>query len=98
MPRRIDHLPPTLGEGPGSSPRRVRIVINVEIHKRRRRQGPRVVGVIGALVWLLLVLGLAHGAEPPRYEHWQDTRSGWQGQTRTEGTTVDRDAYGPHGK
>jgi hypothetical protein len=83
--------PPERGEGPR------RIVVNIEIVERRAPPQRR-----SSMLWwwllLFLAIALAAHAEGQRYEHWQDTTTGWHGQTRTEGRTTDWDAYGPDGR
>jgi hypothetical protein len=89
-------LPPTPPER-GDGPRRIRIEIEIV---DRRQQSPQRGYRFGTftlwLIVLLLLAALAHGQQ--RYEHWQDITSGWHGQTRTEGSTTDWDAYGPDGQ
>jgi hypothetical protein len=85
----ITVLPQTERDG---GPRRIRVEIEIVDRRTPPRRRPSV------LWWLLafLLLALAAHAQP-HYDHWQST-DGWHGQTRTEGTTTDFDAYGPHGE
>src|SRR5215469_13765077 len=87
--------PPKRGGGPQ------RIHIEIEIVDRRAaspRRGYRPGRFTFWLIVLLLLAAMAHADNGIRYDHWQDTTSGWHGQTRTQGTTVDWDAYGPNGQ
>jgi hypothetical protein len=95
-PGRITYVPVTLGHGePDGRP--IRLHLKIEVCQRAgapRRFGWRRTLLI--VLGLLLGSALAHGQ--PRYEHWQDSRTGWQGQARTQEGTTDWDAYGPNGQ
>jgi hypothetical protein len=95
-PNQVTYLPVTLREGGGGGPP-VRVHVRIEIcgpARKPARSGWR----WPLLVALGLLLGSAMARGQPRYEHWQDSRTGAHGQARTEGTTSDWDSYGPRGE
>jgi hypothetical protein len=91
------NLAPLQPERGGGGPQRIHI--EIEIIDRRGANLRPTTSRFGTFALVLLVLlllaALAHGQQ--RYEHWQST-DGWHGQTRTEGSTTDWDAYGPRGE
>jgi hypothetical protein len=92
-------LPPVTPERGGGGPQRIHIDITITDRRApapRRRTG----SLLGWIIVLLLIAALAHaqGDVGPRYDHWQDTTTGWHGETRTDGRTTDRDSYGPGGR
>jgi hypothetical protein len=101
---RLDHVPITLWppSGPGGEPpgRPVRVWVQIEVCQRRKPARRRLWPFWAALIGLWLLLGSAMGQSAPDgiYDHWQDTRTGWQGQVWSDGRTTDADAYGPRGQ
>jgi hypothetical protein len=76
--------------------------IDIEIVDRRSPPSKRSTFWFWLIVIMLLLAMAAHAHADNNnggihYDHWQDT-NGWHGQTRTQGTTTDWDAYGPHGE
>lgn len=95
-PNRITYMPVTMREGgPGGGP--VRVHLRIEIcgpARKPARYGWRWT----LLVTLGLLLGSSLARGQPRYEHWQDSRTGAHGQVRRDGGTADWDSYGPQGQ
>jgi hypothetical protein len=94
---RADHRAATDPPERGGGPQQIRIEIEIV----DRRAQPRRRSSIGLGFWLLLFLQLALAAHADdqgiHYDHWQDTY-GRHGETRTQGSTTDWDAYGPRGE
>jgi hypothetical protein len=103
--RRAPHvtiLPPTPPEHGKGPPQRIHIEIEL-VDRRQSPPGGYGLGVFAFWLFVLFALAaLAHAQTPQpdqrwHYQHFQGL-GGWHGETRSQGTTSDFDAYGPGGQ
>jgi hypothetical protein len=93
----VVHVPPTPPER-GGGPRPIHLQIEIIDRRAPSRRDYRFGSFTFWLLVLLVLAALAHADQGGiHYDHWQST-DGWHGETRTQGTTTDWDAYGPKGE